>query len=212
MSQFLGNTTRVREITPPRQYEVLTGRSYLQTLENGDITTWTERATFTLDEVTGQVSIQSEYGDFAYRWTSIGKSTLAEFLCSLDMDYFMNKAAGSAWQEMDFDSTIVQLKSDIIEYRREHNWPGGCTKEKARSAWDEVDSIDGGDVRTPDQFYYHYNQLSDVQDIIPTYDLEICHRIKPTAQYFWDVVMRAFRDHIRKLSEIEQSRLDMEVT
>lgn len=210
MSQFLGTTSRVREITPPRQYEVLTGRSYLQNLEGGEIRTWTERASFTLDDATGQVSIQSEYGDYAYRWTSIGKATLAEFLCSLDMDYFMNKAAIGAWQEIDFDGTINQLKSQILDYRREQNWDGGSTKEKARAAWDEVESIDHDEIRSVDQFYAEYNQLSDVQDIVSTYDLEICHRIKPTAQHFWDVVMKAFRDHVIKLREIEKSRLDLE--
>lgn len=206
MSLFLGNNSRVREITPPRQFEVLTGRTYLNALESGDLRTYRERATFTLDEASGQVSINSEYGDFSYRWTSIGSQSLAAFLCSLDIDYFMNKAASAAWQEIDFDATIAGIKAQIIETRLER---GALSKESARAAWDEIEGIDEDAAKSVDLFYAAFNQCSEIQGIIDIYDLHVCERIKPSAQRFWDIVMPPFRAHIEKLGELEKSNLDL---
>jgi hypothetical protein len=207
MSLFIGNLSRCREIAPPRQYEVLTGRAYLKTLENGEISNWQQRATFTLDEASGQVAIQSQYGDYAYCWRSIGSDSLAEFLCSLDLDYFMTKAAAKPWQELDFEATIAALKRGIIDSRREMS----LEKETARDGWEALERIDEDECRSTSQFYAALGREFSGQsgEAIDLYDLPIIERIRPEVEAFWNIVMPPFRAHIAKLSELEKSRLDL---
>lgn len=203
----LGDITRVREITPPRQFEVLTGTSRLRELEGGTPREHRERALFTIDEATGSVTVASQYGNYAYQWTSIGSGSLASFLCSLDMDYFMEKAAQQSWRELDCEATIKALKNDLIERRREGDYPGGCSKETSREVWDGIEQLEGEHFRTTDQFFAIYSQIDGLYNFFPPYDVGVTERNTAQANHFWNVIWKAFTGHLRKLEGLEEQSL-----
>jgi hypothetical protein len=61
----------------------------------------------------GLLSIQSDYGDYSYRWSSYGES-FKDFLLSIDGHYLMTKLSGGS-REFMFDETIKRIKKDIIK-------------------------------------------------------------------------------------------------
>lgn len=201
----IGTITRVREISPPRQFEVITGTSHLRQLEGGALREYKELALFTIDDATGSLNVASQYGNYAYQWTSIGSRTLASFLCSLDMQYFMEKAAQQPWRELDLDATIVELRRELFD-RRRHN-PDTVTKAIARAVWEDLEALSYETPQTNDQLFVHYQQLSNLYDFFPPYDMDLSSRTTATAQHFWDVIWKAFTDHLRTLEAGEVKRL-----
>lgn len=205
MGMKLGNFSQVKELTPPRQFEVLTGRSYLKNLEDGNVSTWKDRSTFTIDEATGSFTAQTDYGNYSYRWWSIGKSTLAQFLCSLDKGYFMDKAAQQPWREVDLKGTLVQFKSNVIEARK-------CVeieKHTAREMWEEIDSFEGETFRNGDDVYRWFHDQIELPKIMDAYDLPLSYRDTPLSNHFWDVIWRTFTDHLRQIDVAESSKLEL---
>lgn len=90
------------------------------------------------------LSIQSDYGDYSYRWTSVGKS-FKEFLLKIDDNYFMDKLSGGK-TEFDFDKTRKSIKLDIIRYRKSSD----IDEETAREAWDDLNNFEAA---FPNEFY-----------------------------------------------------------
>ena len=95
-----------------------------------------------LDEDGGFLSIQSDWGDYAYRWSHHGRESLKHFLIELDKnhDYLAKKLAmGNASLSRHFclDGTIKALKKDIVRRRRSSDLTAQC----ARTAWSEITAI-----------------------------------------------------------------------
>lgn len=95
-------------------------------------------ANFTVNESTGEFSILSDWGNWAYRWHTdrLGKGVkLTQFLLTCDADYIVRKLAVEGAQdlkdEIDFDGTLENLKIRIVEARRAKE----ITKENARRFW-----------------------------------------------------------------------------
>lgn len=86
----------------------------------------------------GRLDIQSDEGNFAFAWNSIGKTTLREFLMGLEYDYFMIKTHAGKGRRFSFEATINRILRDILDDRR------ACSldKEEARERWDDVSGME----------------------------------------------------------------------
>lgn len=100
-----------------------------------DYSAW---ANFTVNEQTGELSILSDWGNWAYRWRtdSLGDGVkLTQFLLSCDAEYIVRKFAVEGAQdlkdEIDFEGTLGTIKKCIVEARRAKE----ITKEDARRFW-----------------------------------------------------------------------------
>ena len=145
----------------------------------------------------GQIDVQSDFGNYGYTWTAIGDGTLREFLCGLDFDYFMNKAAG-AYRTFDECATIRRIKADIFEKRE---W-GDIDRETAHEWRDDLDECrDTGSehlfaerLMSCDWFYRLYDDYPG-----------IVMRDSPQARAFWDGPWQAFCTHWRMEVKSQQS-------
>ncbi len=96
-------------------------------------------AIFTWNDSTGEFSVQSDWGNFSYRWHvgHLGCPTLTEFLAvRADVHYIANKL-GIPPRAFDGDGTKRQLVHLLAELRKERD----CTKEEARSARTLIDHL-----------------------------------------------------------------------
>jgi len=120
-----------------REYEA---KSYSFQFEKGY--SW---AIYTVNDHTGEFSIQSDWGDYTYRWDirHLGKTdgrltTLHEFLTHAESHYIVKKFAQNKHhtfrKEFDDAATKTDLLNSICERRREQE----ITKDDAREAWSEI--------------------------------------------------------------------------
>jgi hypothetical protein len=98
-------------------------------------------AIFTLNDTTGEFSIQSDWGNYSYRWhvNALGEGyTLHSFLTKCDADYIANKFKrdGLLKDEIDIEATEKAFHDHICQERRARNIK---TKAEARGLWLEVD-------------------------------------------------------------------------
>lgn len=93
------------------------------------------------EESTGRVTINSDYGDWSYCWSSIGKQTLQSFLAGLDSHYMGKKMLGQHYDVPDDEGTVQAIKEMIIQMRRD----GEFDKDAAREEWDNVKAYARGD-------------------------------------------------------------------
>jgi hypothetical protein len=108
-------------------------------------------ATIMIEECSGLLAIQSEYGHFSHYWGTAGRAkgnTFKQELLRFGVDYVQNKLSynDNLGRYFNFDKTIERIKHDIIERRREHY----ITKEDARLYWEEMLEIE--DCDTTDEF------------------------------------------------------------
>lgn len=101
-------------------------------------------ANFTINESTGEFSIQSDWGDWSYRWhtDSLGKGVkLTQFLLSCDTDYITNKLAygpvSDLKDEVDDEETLKAIRKHICEVRRGRD----IDKGDARAYWLEAETF-----------------------------------------------------------------------
>lgn len=85
----------------------------------------------------GQIDVQSDFGNYAYAWGSIGNMPLRKFLTELDFDYFMNKSA-KGYRVFDEDASRRRIKAEIFDSLRR----GDIDRATAHEWRDELDDID----------------------------------------------------------------------
>ena len=81
---------------------------------------------------TGALSVQSDYGDYSYRWNAHGFPAglgFREFLTQCNSDYILRKLARH--DELQPERTEKSIREAIIHLRRE----GKLTKEEAAEEW-----------------------------------------------------------------------------
>lgn len=126
-------------------------------------------AIFTLDEDFGDISIQSDYGNWAYTWSKSGrgKGTLSEFLKDTGIDYLMNKFCmdkPDARRYFFGEETKRAMKAQVIKARRhrsDHTYEQ-VNKEEARSAWN---TIEEADTTTAHQFVHMLDGCEGIKKI-----------------------------------------------
>ena len=85
----------------------------------------------------GSIDVQSDYGGYAYIWSSIGDRSLRQFLLNLDFGYFMGKAK-PGYMRFDADETAKVVRRMIVEQRRS----GDITRRDARVMYDNLHMLD----------------------------------------------------------------------
>lgn len=134
-----------------------------------DYATW---ANFTINDATGEFSVQSDWGCWSYRWhtDSLGKNnTLTQFLLQCDADYIVRKFATSRvpdlQDETDPEETLKSIRARICEARRVHN----IRKDEARKHWYEAESfVNSGDCNLDNMDSDLYRFLDEPWDYIAT--------------------------------------------
>ena len=86
----------------------------------------------------GSIDAQTDYGNYAYIWSSIGKRDIREFLCNVDYGYFMGKAHHTRGYVTDWDKTAGEYRRLALEARRS----GELGVAEAREIFDALDAID----------------------------------------------------------------------
>ncbi|MDB5552159.1 MAG: hypothetical protein JWL86_2143, partial [Rhizobium sp.] len=192
----LGRLDRAVEIEGPRAYEVRTGNRYLNGLEDGEIGYWPDYHLFTLNERTGHITIEGGYGTFSYCWHSRGRDgvSLHAFLYDLEFSYFIGKASKQPYRISDYDQTIVSMKRQVIEYRRQ--W--GNSKEWARKVWDDIIAVDGLNNDQEIMSYFWNSACSETYEMFASDGGPFVMVDHPGLRRFWDEVWAAFRDQILK--------------
>ncbi len=104
-------------------------------------------AIFTLNEDTGELSVQSDWGNYSHRWNTgaLGDGVkLAEFLagCARDVEYLASKLQLSSKSTclepvVDDEATTADLRQMICEQRRSRD----LSKDKARDLWEEAGDL-----------------------------------------------------------------------
>jgi hypothetical protein len=93
-------------------------------------------ASYTINDDTGEVTIQSDWGTWAYRWhvDHTGYRTMVEAVCGFNNHYITDKMhyGRRDREEPDADETRKCLCEGIIQGRRE----GRLDRDKARELWD----------------------------------------------------------------------------
>lgn len=94
----------------------------------------------------GYFSAVSDYGNYAFRWNSIGCDDFRTFLIGLEPGYLMSKLSCSHDWPYDSDATLKSVKREILEIRRQwqehHARSVGFGKDEvgspewARAEWD----------------------------------------------------------------------------
>lgn len=130
--------------------------------ERGELPCW---AICTVNDETGELTIQSDWGSWTHRWNAspkaLGAPTLTHFLADMDhSDYVARKLnrEGRGEDEFDVAATAAVLKGRILERRREDGrrdeyvarWerdlnPGlrrrHLDRHTARQLWEEVEDL-----------------------------------------------------------------------
>jgi hypothetical protein len=119
-------------------------------------TSYSGWSNFTINESTGEFTVNSDWGNWAYRWhtDSLGDGVkLTQFLLKCDADYIVRKfAVGGAQDlkdEIDFERTLKSIQERIVVARRDKE----IEKEHARRLWlmaDEFVEDDQCDLDTID--------------------------------------------------------------
>lgn len=101
-----------------------------------------EWAIFTINEATGEFSIQSDWGNYQYRWNTraLGGRTLTQFLFQADNDYIVRKFAYDNKTDLapvhDEDAIKGNVRARIIEARKDRE----LDQYAARDLWEALDS------------------------------------------------------------------------
>lgn len=137
----------------------------------------------------GAISIQSDYGTYAYTWTAIGDGQFIKFLCLLDFDYFMKKTCGD-YYVFDHDKSMDGIKRQIIERRRDKLFHE-MTKEQAREAWDDLERYGANATNSGDMFVSDIlssRALADFFDGGDYYTNIASYKPNPQAVGFWNEI------------------------
>jgi len=104
-----------------------------------------------VDDQSGDISIQSDYGNYAYWWTARGIGvTLKQFLLSTNDSYVMQKFGYGGKNEHFFDDkTIDNIRAEIAEKYKQ----GSIDKVEALTCTLELDDIEGNDHKTSTELY-----------------------------------------------------------
>lgn len=86
---------------------------------------------------TGVFSVVSDYGNWAYWWTSFGDD-IRKFLTQCDSDYVGRKLGGADLRVFDGEETQKEVRKEICRARRE----GELDRYRAREEWDNAGIID----------------------------------------------------------------------
>lgn len=161
-------------------------------------------AIFTFDDEFGDISIQSDYGNWAYTWSvqGRGKEKLSDFLISTGTDYLMNKFCMDKPDARNYffaEETKREMKKEIIKARRKRadRTLESVDREEAREAWDTVENADS---TTAQQFVHDLGDSEAVKKIWGEdywYDPPILTGYEPALVIFFKTIWPLFIKHLK---------------
>ena len=117
--------------------------------------------------------ILSDYGDWSYRWQSIGSSSLSGFLASLDCDYMGNKMLGDQMLQVDTPATCLAVK-EIIDEMEAY---GDLSGDRLDNERDLLAELETGDMPL---------DAWGVQTSLPEIFSLVRHKMTPVWMGFWE--------------------------
>ena len=151
----------------------------------------------------GSIDIQSDFGNFAYNWNSIGDGTFLDFLCGLNYDYFMNKATVNNGYRFSVSKSIKAIRVAIIENRKEKY----IDIDMARKCWLDVLNLEA--LSTCENSYTSFVPQSKVlfEEIFGDdyHSIPYEYELDPQCVAFWDFIWVHVCDHWKK--EIEKQEI-----
>lgn len=147
-------------------------------------------AIITLNEQLGSVDIQSDYGDYSHIWAARGPMSLKKFICEIDFHYAMKKWIGRK-SELQFKSTIINFKRQIIQYRKDCS----LKSDESRAMWDSIKDLEY--CATADELYRQLEE-TELAEIWPDFYEYFVYDYPVQAYLFWVYLWLPFIDHIKQ--------------
>lgn len=132
----------------------------------------------------GRIQIASDFGDWQNYWGACGQD-FKEFLLNLDKGYAAGKFGADHY--FDCDTTVAQLKRDILIRRRSEEF----TADKAREAYREAKELEDEGYRDGNAFgvaLMHTAHLWGIQHDTP----DLTYTCEPGFNNFWSEVWPFF--------------------
>jgi hypothetical protein len=161
-------------------------------------------AIFTINDATGEFHIQSDWGNYAYRWSAdpkhLGSPTLTAFLARGDANYVADKlhyGRPGDREEFDEETTKRGLRRRVGEVYGARK----VDKEKAQELLADLDDLDWDNDETFVRSFY--DGSPDLRLLTEEPYEWACHR--PTARYviLVDALLPFFFDYLRREVVVE---------
>ena len=138
----------------------------------------------TVNDTTGELSIQSDWGSWQHRWSSdpkhLGAPTLTAFLRDRKaVDYLYDKLHyGRTRGKFDAEETIKALRQHMLE-DRDMTEEQILADDQFRDAWEEIEELDG--CTTGDEFLHawHDRLSQETRDAITDEPWDFLRDIEP---------------------------------
>lgn len=138
----MGKVLKLREHTISRPV------SYRFVFDEGD--SWNGWAILTINEDTGEVHLQSDYGNYQHRWTPAHTPEKAHatpmhaFFANASTGYLVDKFGYGGQPDLksvfDEERTKQEVRALIIESRRGRGFSNAIGKHEARELWEQLGS------------------------------------------------------------------------
>lgn len=165
----------------------------------------------------GDMTVQSDCGDFSYSWRSFGES-FKEFLRDImkrDNSYgsylYRKICDHNRERKLDVEASHEAMKRDLLEYRREN--PERLSEEDARELWNALHDLFQNVECIHDFYHYAYDQLPETRYQVFGDDIfemdYVKHLPDMQALTFCEVVAPVFAEVLDKeLNELLQEGVD----
>lgn len=106
----------------------------------------------------------TEWGyNFSYYWGAMGNRSLAEFLCSINSDYFINKLGPIDKGEINTKKTITNIRKGIKEYFNSE-YPWYTEMDFQKDMRDKLKDLEKEGFYGVDNYFYAINNFVDSLD------------------------------------------------
>lgn len=173
-------------------------------------------ATFTINEYTGEFSVESDWGNYAHRWHTdhIGEPDMEHFIVRCSAEYILRKFAYD--EPVEFGNEFNEEKTKKVFFARiiERRLSGFITKQEARRCWEEIEEL----FETLDS----YNPVISVYENFPEIVTDLCNIsylceewfcYGPSDKYLFleHQLIPFFQNHLRKSLEKENCTSALEM-
>jgi len=134
----------------------------------------------------GDLSIQSDWGDWQYRWNNCGES-FKEFLCGINLDYMAGKFGVD--KHFDFEATVRNWRQQVDD--NEDYWDDDTFILRVRM---DINSIEPSTKDGVIHQVYNCNALMDFHGGTP----DLCYVIQPQFLTFWNGIWQGFIEHLKE--------------
>lgn len=153
-------------------------------------------AIFYVDEAHGALSIQSDFGDYSYRWGAPSKP-FKKFLSELDDGYLKIKLShGTDHDRYFYERESFKKLREAVDKRCKER---GFTKKQRKKYDDAVEEIDEYDCRSEDLFSHLIYHNEDLVELFDPYEIGdfIVKGYSPRLEQFVEKIWPSFVDALK---------------